>query len=82
MIPPNATDSRHSVTITTDGNRQAEAGHSNSLRRRDVFKSPLSDFTKSVAAAGLENCVHYLMRGDADNFQWRGEDAVMNAPPG
>ncbi|MGE5061234.1 MAG: hypothetical protein ACM3N3_18475, partial [Betaproteobacteria bacterium] len=42
----------------------------------DVFKSPLSDFTKAVAAAGLENCVHYLVRGDADNFQWRG-DAVI-----
>jgi hypothetical protein len=32
QISPNATDSRQSVTITTDQNCQAEAGHSNSLR--------------------------------------------------
>ena len=43
----------------------------------DVFKSPLLDFTKAWPTAGLENWVHYLVRGDADNFQWRGEDVVI-----
>jgi L-ascorbate metabolism protein UlaG (beta-lactamase superfamily) len=34
----------------------------------DVFKSPLSDFKEAVAAAGLENRVHYLSHGDSYAF--------------
>jgi L-ascorbate metabolism protein UlaG (beta-lactamase superfamily) len=34
----------------------------------DVFTSPLSDFEQEVAAAGLQNCVHYLSHGDTYNF--------------
>jgi L-ascorbate metabolism protein UlaG (beta-lactamase superfamily) len=35
----------------------------------DVFQSPLEDFKKEVAAAGLENRVTYLDRGEAYTFQ-------------
>jgi L-ascorbate metabolism protein UlaG (beta-lactamase superfamily) len=34
----------------------------------DVFKSPLSDFQREVAAAGFENRVHYLDRGEEYTF--------------
>jgi L-ascorbate metabolism protein UlaG (beta-lactamase superfamily) len=34
----------------------------------DVFKSPLSDFQKAVAEAGLANKVHYLSHGDTYTF--------------
>jgi hypothetical protein len=34
-----------------------------------VFQSPLEDFKKEVAAAGLENRVTYLDRGEAYTFQ-------------
>lgn len=35
----------------------------------DVFKSPLSDFQREVAAAGLEHRVHYLDRGEQYTFE-------------
>jgi L-ascorbate metabolism protein UlaG (beta-lactamase superfamily) len=34
-----------------------------------VFKSPLEDFKKAVAAAGLENKVRYLQHGDTYTFE-------------
>lgn len=34
-----------------------------------VFKSPLEDFKKAVAAAGLENRVRYLKHGDTYTFE-------------
>jgi L-ascorbate metabolism protein UlaG (beta-lactamase superfamily) len=34
----------------------------------DVFTSPLSDFEKEVAAAGLQDRVHYLRHGDTYTF--------------
>jgi L-ascorbate metabolism protein UlaG (beta-lactamase superfamily) len=34
-----------------------------------VFKSPLEDFKKAVAAAGLENKVRYLKHGDTYTFE-------------
>ena len=52
IIPPNATGSRHSVTITTDGNRQAEAGHSNSLRRLRCFQIAAVGFYESRGGGG------------------------------
>jgi len=35
----------------------------------DVFKSPLSDFEKEVAAAGLQDKVRYLKHGDTYKFE-------------
>ena len=35
----------------------------------DVFKSPLSDFQREVAEAGLEHRVHYLSHGQQYNFE-------------
>lgn len=35
----------------------------------DVFTSPLSDFKQEVEAAGLEDKVHYLSRGDIYRFK-------------
>lgn len=35
----------------------------------DVFTSPLSDFEAEVAAAGLQDRVHYLNHGDTYNFR-------------
>jgi L-ascorbate metabolism protein UlaG (beta-lactamase superfamily) len=35
----------------------------------DVFKSPLSDFQREVAEAGLEHRVHYLSHGQEYNFE-------------
>ena len=35
----------------------------------DVFKSPLSDFQRSVKDAGLEDRVHYLSHGETYTFQ-------------
>ena len=35
----------------------------------EVFKSPLEDFKKAVAAAGLEGRVHYLSHGETYTFQ-------------
>jgi len=34
-----------------------------------VFKSPLEDFMKAIAAAGLEQKVRYLNHGDTYNFE-------------
>jgi L-ascorbate metabolism protein UlaG (beta-lactamase superfamily) len=34
-----------------------------------VFKSPLEDFKRAVAEAGLEERVHYLSHGDTYNFE-------------
>ena len=34
-----------------------------------VFKSPLEDFERAVAEAGLENVVHYLSHGDTYEFE-------------
>jgi L-ascorbate metabolism protein UlaG (beta-lactamase superfamily) len=35
----------------------------------DVFKSPLSDFQREIAEAGLEHRVHYLSHGQEYNFE-------------
>jgi L-ascorbate metabolism protein UlaG (beta-lactamase superfamily) len=35
----------------------------------DVFKSPLSDFQREIAAAGLEHRVHYLSHGQEYTFE-------------
>ena len=35
----------------------------------EVFKSPLEDFKQAVAAAGLEQKVHYVSHGDTYNFE-------------
>jgi L-ascorbate metabolism protein UlaG (beta-lactamase superfamily) len=35
----------------------------------DVFKSPLTDFQRAVAAAGLQEHVHYLSHGETYTFQ-------------
>ena len=35
----------------------------------DVFKSPLSDFTREMKAAGLESRVAYLKHGDTYSFK-------------
>jgi L-ascorbate metabolism protein UlaG (beta-lactamase superfamily) len=35
----------------------------------DVFKSPLSDFQREVAAAGLDHRVHYLTHGERYTFE-------------
>jgi len=35
----------------------------------DVFKSPLSDFQREVAEAGLEHRVHYLSHGQEYTFE-------------
>jgi L-ascorbate metabolism protein UlaG (beta-lactamase superfamily) len=35
----------------------------------DVFTSPLSDFEQEVAAAALQDSVHYLSHGATYNFQ-------------
>ena len=34
-----------------------------------AFKSPLEDFKKAVADAGLEDCVHYLRHGETYEFE-------------
>jgi L-ascorbate metabolism protein UlaG (beta-lactamase superfamily) len=34
-----------------------------------VFKSPLEDFKRAVAEAGLEERVHYLSHGDTYEFE-------------
>ena len=41
----------------------------------DVFKSPLADFQQAVRAAGLEDRVKYLARGDTHTF------AIPASPP-
>ena len=35
----------------------------------DVFKSPLSEFQREVAEAGLEHRVHYLSHGQEYTFE-------------
>ena len=42
----------------------------------DVFKSPLSDFQKEIAAAGLDDRVQYLRHGDTYTFRTRSERAA------
>jgi L-ascorbate metabolism protein UlaG (beta-lactamase superfamily) len=42
----------------------------------DVFKSPLSDFQREIAAAGLEARVQYLRHGDTYTFRTRSERAA------
>lgn len=37
----------------------------------DVFKSPLSDFQREVANAGLEHRVHYLSHGQEYTFEFQ-----------
>jgi L-ascorbate metabolism protein UlaG (beta-lactamase superfamily) len=48
----------------------------------DVFKSPLSEFKREVAAAGLDERVHYLSHGEAYAFTAaparRGQDVPQN----
>jgi hypothetical protein len=79
MIPPNANDSRHSVTITTDETVKPKLAIPIHFDDYDVFKSPLSDFTKAVATPVWKTAFIFDARR-GDNFQWHGEDAVMNAP--
>ena len=38
----------------------------------EVMKSPLSDFERAVAEAGLEDRVRYLVRGEAFEFEVPG----------
>jgi L-ascorbate metabolism protein UlaG (beta-lactamase superfamily) len=42
----------------------------------DVFKSPLSDFQREIAAAGLESRLQYLRHGDTYTFRMRSERAA------
>jgi L-ascorbate metabolism protein UlaG (beta-lactamase superfamily) len=42
----------------------------------DVFKSPLSDFQREIAAAGLQDRVQYLRHGEVYTFRTRSERAA------
>jgi L-ascorbate metabolism protein UlaG (beta-lactamase superfamily) len=44
----------------------------------DVFKSPLSDFQREVAEAGLEHRVHYLSHGQEYTFEVSPDEGNPN----
>jgi L-ascorbate metabolism protein UlaG (beta-lactamase superfamily) len=54
------------VTMDAGQGRTAIPIHYNDYT---VFKSPLDDFKRAVAEAGLEDRVHYLSHGDTYDFE-------------
>jgi L-ascorbate metabolism protein UlaG (beta-lactamase superfamily) len=48
----------------------------------DVFRSPLSDFQREVANAGLEHRVHYLSHGQEYTFEVPVERAATHKQAG
>jgi L-ascorbate metabolism protein UlaG (beta-lactamase superfamily) len=72
------------VMVTMDGKQGAEILHMIMPEQAipihfddyDVFKSPLSDFQREAAAAGLESRVHYLERGEEYTFPLSPGEAV------
>ena len=65
------------IMVTMDGKQGVEAMHIVNpeivipihYNDYDVFKSPLSDFQREIAEAGLEHRVHYLSHGQEYTFE-------------
>jgi L-ascorbate metabolism protein UlaG (beta-lactamase superfamily) len=72
------------VMLTMDGKQGVEMIRRVDPRRAipihfddyDVFTSPLSDFQEEVRAAGLEDRVTYLNRGDTYAFRVRQTEGI------
>ena len=65
------------IVVTMDGKEGLEATRIIDARKTipihyddyDRFKSPLDDYRREVEAAGLEDRVHYLARGESYRFE-------------